>query len=316
MLAPGAEVAERSDWSELAMEGAALYPDFTRELTAESGVPIDYRREGAVEIAADESEFLDMERRVIRQAELGIVSEECDPRQAAPGSTAPAGARARYFPADAIVDPRDVMRALRLACSRLGVVLREHTAVRKVEWRKGDACIVLGDATAVHADAAVIAAGAWSGDVVLQVDGQRVESPGSFPVRGHLLGYRLPPAALGPILRRGHTYLLQRSNGFFIAGASAERVGFDRRVDPREVAAVQSRAEALFAPLRGQTPEPWVGFRPATGRLSPELGFLPGTGIYLAFGHYRNGILMAPSSARRAAATLLSASSGTISSSR
>jgi len=294
MLAPGGEVVDHSEWSALAMASAAAYPGFVRELTAESGETIDYRKGGAIEVAVGRGEIDQLSQRVERQATLGIESREID--------SPVEGGVARLFPEDAIVDPRHVMRALRVACLARGVTIREHSPVTRVDWRAGQALVSTADGVVV-ADAAVLAAGAWNSKIVAGFP-----MPDTFPVRGHLLGYHLPPGTLDSILRRGHTYLLQRSSGFFIVGASSECVGFDRNIDSSIVKELHANAERLFAPLRGLTPEPWIGFRPATATYQPEIRTIEDTGIWLACGHFRNGILLAPETARRVTAGLTGAS--------
>src|SRR5205085_5840441 len=124
--------------------------------------------------------------------------------------------------------------------------------------------------------------------------------PRTFPVRGHLIGYQLEPYSLGPLLRRGHTYLLQRSGGFTIAGTSSEQVGFDRGLNPAIVHDIQSRAAEVLPSLSGRQPlEKWLGFRPAIEGDRPAIGRAADTAVWLAYGHYRNGILMAPATAQR-----------------
>lgn len=151
---------------------------------------------------------------------------------------------------------------------------------------------------------AVLAAGAWSSEI--EVEGQSL--PRAFPVRGHLVGYALEPHSLGPILRRGHTYLLQRSGGFTIAGTSSEEVGFDRTLNPVLVSDIHSRAAALLPRLAaGRSRRGWdFDRRPATSE--PVVGRAGGMALWLAYGHYRNGILMAPATALRVAKSLIEAS--------
>ena len=308
MLAPGAEVSGPSAWSDLALASSAAYEGFVAELAAESGQPIDFRLGGAIEIAAGDQEIAELDLRVRAQAAIGIVSraiEAAELERLAPGVILPPGGVARWFPADAIVNPRDIVGALRMACLARGVALRESSPVCSVEWRAGQAVIGTGEAQPpLAADGAVLAAGAWNSEVRVAFP-----APAVFPVRGHLIGYHLPPGALPPILRRGHTYLLQRSSGFFLAGASSEEVGFDRRIDPEIVETLRANAERLFAPLRGLQAEPWIGFRPATISYQPEIRPLdPDTRIWLACGHFRNGILLAPETARRVAEGIIAAS--------
>ncbi len=311
MLAPGAEVAGSSAWSDLALASAAAYPEFVAVLAAESGQAIDYRRGGAIEIAAGDEEIAGLHLRLAAQAGIGIASRSigaAELERLAPGVVLPPGGVARWFPGDAIVNPRDIMGALRVACASRGVIVRESSPVSAVEWRSGQAVISTAAAQPFVADGAVLAAGAWNSEVRVAFP-----APTVFPVRGHLIGYPLPPGVLSPILRRGHTYLLQRSPGFFLAGASSEEVGFDRRIDPEIVQALRVNAERLFAPLRGLEPDPWIGFRPATRSYQPEIRPLDheDTCIWLACGHFRNGILLAPETARLVVAGIIGASAET-----
>ena len=157
------------------------------------------------------------------------------------------------------VNPRDILLALRSVCESRGVLIREQTPITELDT---------DDEAAV-----VVAAGAWSCQIVLRSHGQVVPLPESFPIKGHLIAYHGRPGSLGPIRRAGHTYLLQRSNGLIIAGSTEERIGFDRKVDPRICQRLHQRAQALWPDLKGKLyDECWIGFRPATSTGTPALG--------------------------------------------
>jgi glycine oxidase len=152
-----------------------------------------------------------------------------------------------------------------------------------------------------------LSAGAWSSQIEVSVEGEPHKLPRAFPIRGHLLGWRLPHDTLGPILRHQHTYILQRGSGFTIAGATEEHAGFDRSVDPLASQRVVEGARRLLPQLlRSEPDETWIGFRPAVEGGLPALGRTGGSALWLAYGHYRNGILMAPATARRIAAEITS----------
>jgi glycine oxidase len=147
--------------------------------------------------------------------------------------------------------------------------------------------------------AALVAAGAWSGSIALNP----LPLPASWPVRGHLLGYRQPAQTCSTIIRHGHTYLMQRAGGTLIAGTSVETVEFDRRIDAQIVSRLSSAAGFVMPHLLETSPsESWVGFRPASEQL--QLGRWQSGNVYLAYGHYRNGILLAPLTADRLAAEI------------
>ncbi len=206
-----------------------------------------------------------------------------------------------FYPGDGLVDPRDVLKALRIACESGGVLIQERTRVTEVNTE---------DQSAV-----VVAAGAWSSAIVLRHHGRALSLPEAVPIKGHLIAYQRKPGLLGPIRRAGHTYVLQRSNGMVVAGSTEEQVGFDRKVDSRICERLHQRAVRLWPDLRGKLfDECWVGFRPGTASGLPAIGRLPGTNVWLAYGHYRNGILLAPITAQKVANEIsseLSASSET-----
>jgi len=194
---------------------------------------------------------------------------------------------------EGLVDPRDILRALYAVLTARRVDIRENKPIATLD---------------THESAAVvIAAGAWSSGISLRHRGQPVPLPEAFPIKGHLIGYRLRPGMLGPIRRAGHTYVLQRSNGLVIAGSTEERIGFDRKIDSRICQRLHKRAAALWPELRGKLfDEGWIGFRPATATGLPAIGRVDGTNVWLAYGHYRNGILLAPVTALKIAAHIIS----------
>jgi glycine oxidase len=144
-------------------------------------------------------------------------------------------------------------------------------------------------------DATVVAAGAWSSEI--EVTGVPALPPAE-PVKGHLIGYAQPSQTCNTILRYQHSYLLQRANGMLIVGASVERVGFDRSIDSGIVNSLAHVAGTILPHLAETTPtEAWVGFRPASEDL--RIGSWHSPRLYLAYGHFRNGILLAQVTAAR-----------------
>jgi glycine oxidase len=192
------------------------------------------------------------------------------------------------------------MSALREACRRRGVAIREHTPVRAIRPRASSVELVAGNET-IESRSAVLAAGAWAG--AIPVEG--VEIPASFPVKGHLVGFDVPAGTLGPILRHGHTYLMQRSSGFTVAGTSSEAGNFDRCVDQATALDIVFRARDLAPGLPlGRPVRSWVGFRPGVEAEGPQVRRIEGSNVWLAYGHYRNGILLAPVTARMVAGAI------------
>jgi glycine oxidase len=301
MLALGGEVEARDVWSDLALESLGMYPDYVARLEAESGVSIDYRRCGAVEVAFEGEEYQALARRAELQRSLGIPSlalDDAELRKLVPLFDRES-AGALFYPADAIVDPRDIMRALRTACCTADVEIFEGWRTARIKLSAGSVEVENARGDVLHAAAAVLAAGAWSSEIA--VSGITIPPfPRAFPVKGHLIGYDCSPRTLGPILRRGHTYLLQRSNGFTIAGTSSDQVDFNRSIDAKVVSDITTRACELLPALAGERPVAvWAGFRPAADSAGPVIQRAGDSRLWLAYGHYRNGILLAPVTAGR-----------------
>lgn len=190
---------------------------------------------------------------------------------------------ARWFPSEAVVDPRDVCAALLSACRGLGVEIRENEPV--------------GECRAPM----VVAAGAWAS----QIAGLR-GAPQAFPVKGHLLGYHCKKESMPPIVRHGHHYALQRKNGFTIFGSDEQRDIWDTRPDPERIQALTAAAAALLPRLLDRPPdEVWAGLRPGSAAGEPVVEQMAGKNIWLAYGHFRNGILLAPVTARIVTASIV-----------
>jgi glycine oxidase len=296
MLAPGGEFEASSHLTELALQSRREYQSFVRELEKESGTKIDFQECGALDLAFSGEELERLNRRAQQQAALGISSKILEPSQVHtfwPRIAWEDLEGARFYPQDAIVNPREVVLALRTACLGRGVQLHEHCRVERFAVQENGVavCTAQGDKTY---EAAVIAAGAWSSQI--PVTGVP-DLPQAEPVKGQLIGYRQPEQTCATIVRHREFYFLQRANGLLIAGASVERVGFDKEVSPATTHQLAKQAGLVFPHLAETTPsEAWVGLRPGGEQL--QVGAWHSHRLYLAYGHYRNGILLAPATAK------------------
>ncbi len=302
MLSPGGEVERPSDLASLAVESRRLYPEFIRELEHESGLAIDYQECGALDLAYSDAEQDALQDRARRQTELGIRSKPVLPRDVAafwPRIRSAGLTGAFFYPDDAIVNPREVMVALAAACHRLDVSVQQSCAVQRAKISDAEARVETAQGSKSF-DALVIAAGAWSDAIPIA---GVPPLPAAEPVKGHLVGYQQPLQTCHTVVRHGRAYFLQRANGLLISGASVEHVGFDREVRSELTAPLVNQAEFVFPHLRETTPsEAWVGFRPGSDAL--RMGSWHSPRLYLAYGHYRNGILLAPLTADRIASEL------------
>jgi glycine oxidase len=299
MLSPGGEVESPSEFASLVIESRGLYPKFIRELEASTKLAIDYQECGALDVAFSEEEAEALERRAAIQAGMGIRSKPVKRdtvRTFWPGVRDQDLIAARFYPNDAVVNPREAVIALASACRELGVTVVQHCAIQSAEIGESAASVGTTKGSSDY-DALVIAAGAWSHSI--QVNGvPRI--PSVEPVKGHLIGYQQPLHTCDTIIRQGHTYVIQRANGLLIVGASTERVGFNREIDAGITGALAQKAGFLLPHLSETTPsETWIGFRPGSDEL--HVGAWHSKRLYLAYGHLRNGILLTPVTAERIA---------------
>jgi glycine oxidase len=204
---------------------------------------------------------------------------------------------ALYSPDDHQVDPRALADALVAAFTRAGGRLHPHAPVERVLVEGGRVTGVRVQGEEIPADAVLIAAGAWSG----MVEGLLPAVPIPVrPVKGQMIAVQQPPHAILDhcVWARDNTrmvYLAPKSNGRLLIGATVEEVGFDTQVTAGGMLDLLGIAwETLPGLYDLPIVETWAGLRPSSRDNAPILGGTAIDGLYLATGHYRNGILFAP----------------------
>ena len=195
------------------------------------------------------------------------------------------------------LDPRELAAALLAAVLASRIDLTSHTRVLSVAETQSSVQVrtTSGD---LDADQFVDCTGAWSLSSAL------LPSLRITPRKGQMLTVRTPPSLASGIVLRSHAiYMVPRLHGLSagrtVVGATVEDVGFDRSIDPRQLATLLDHATQLLPDLHDAAIlSSWSGLRPATEDLLPVIGRLPGSSrLSIASGHYRNGILLAPGTA-------------------
>ncbi|HTR89203.1 MAG TPA: glycine oxidase ThiO, partial [Solirubrobacteraceae bacterium] len=234
MLAPVAEVefgAAGRRLLELGLRSGALWPRFAEELGEAGGLDVGLRRTGTLVVARDEDEAAELERQLAFRESLGLVARRLRAsaaRELEP-ALAPTVRLAMAAPDDHCVDPRRALAALRIACERAGVLLREHTPVAAFaleQARTRVRGVRLADGDRLLAGRVVLAAGAWSAQIEGLPESARVAVR---PVKGQILRLRDPagPGLLQRVLRFQGGYLVPRGDGRYVLGATVEERGFE-----------------------------------------------------------------------------------------
>ncbi|MBI4213486.1 MAG: FAD-dependent oxidoreductase [Chloroflexi bacterium] len=102
-------------------------------------------------------------------------------------------------------------------------------------------------------------------------------------------------------------YLLPRADGTTVVRATYERVGFDKSLTAGVLGSLLSSA-AILCPDLGvaRFERAWAGLRPGCGDDLPVVGTVPGwDNVTITTGHYRDGIVPAPGTARAIADLVL-----------
>ena len=316
MLAPVGELTfGEPELLQLTLAAARLYPGFVAELEAASGIATGYARSGALHVALDRDEAVQLRRIHDLQRSLGLEAEWLPPRRCRelePGLT-PAFNGGVFAAGEASVDPRAVARALVAAIGEAGgevlcgreVLDGVFEGQRLVGVRAArPAASQSGEELELRADAVVLSNGAWSGATPWLPEEAR---PPVRPVKGEVLELRTrdggPPCER--IVCSERVYLVPRDDGRLIVGATSEERGFDTAVTAGGTHELLREAYRLLPDvaemeLAGAT----AGLRPGTPDNLPIVARGAIEGLVLATGHYRNGILLAPLTAEAVAAIL------------
>ena len=193
-------------------------------------------------------------------------------------------------------NPR-LMSAIRKALEICGVPVREHSEVVALNENAQGAIssVKLADGKEIEADAVLLAAGSWSGELARQIG---LSLPVE-PVKGQIVLLRDKPGMVNHIIKHDDVYMVPRVDGHILVGASMERVGFQRGTTEDIVDHLLDATWRITPGLKGaEIVEKWMGFRPGSPDGMPYLGPVEGyPGLWVATGHYRNGVALAPGTA-------------------
>ena len=262
----------------LAMASAQLYAEFVHELEDESGQQVDLRREGSI-ILDGNGQSLCRDAQPLNQRQVAKLEP----------SLADAAGEAEFWP-EASVDPRALSAAALKAAKHRGIEIASGTPVAAIQVTEGRAAGVKTARTHFPAPVVVNCAGAWAGQIA------GTPPLPTRPVKGQMLSVIAPRRDfLRHVVRGPGAYLVSRSDGRILIGATVEEAGFDKRTDPSTIQSLH-QAAANLAPELGQARmlEAWAGLRPGTPDNLPILGATSLPGYFVAAGHFRDGILLAP----------------------
>jgi glycine oxidase len=205
--------------------------------------------------------------------------------------------------AERSIDPRQLGEALLAAIRLTSIRLLEDTRIVDVDDAVGGMTLHLNDGAALAARAVVCSMGAWTSAEMAALCGYSIAIA---PRKGQILRVRVPSAmALSEVHRSAGIYIVPRTRGpqagTALIGATMEDAGFDTSVRSEDLQRLRLLAAGLIPELGSEADAPmveaWAGLRPTTPDFLPVLGQCEREGLFIASGHHRNGILLAPATA-------------------
>ncbi|MGH2585318.1 MAG: glycine oxidase ThiO [Dehalococcoidia bacterium] len=297
ILAPLAESDSPGPFAELAIAGLHAFRQEIDAIVDESGIDPEYRACGVIRLAFDEADAAALRHAAAWQTNQALGLRWVDAPQVAEVEQALAPSHGALISNDeGMVKPPLLVRALAAAAVHRGARLHEHAeAIGPAVEGDRVTGVRLASGETEPAGAVLLAGGAWTG----QLAGEAVSVP-VRPVKGQYALLSLTPRPLRHVVFAGHGYLVPRVDGTIYAGATQEEAGYDRRVTAAGLAEVLEMAWSIIPALRdAEVTGTGAGLRPGSADGLPTLGRAPGTeNLYIASGHFRNGILLSLISAR------------------
>src|ERR1700687_5242773 len=282
---------------ELATASARMYPEFVHGLEDESGLKIDLRSVGTLVLSCVETGL-----GPVLAGQSPATTQAFEPALQILNTSEPRFS-ALYIK-ERSVDPRHLTAAAIAAARHRGIDFSSGDHVLAVEVADGKASGIRTNKTQFAAGMVVNCAGAWAGQI----------PPYRFPtrpVKGQMLCVAMPQKELVRHVVRtvGWTpdvYLIPRSDGRMLIGATQEEAGFDKPTAPEKIQKLRQAALDLVPKLaEACILKAWAGLRPGTSDGLPIIGATETPGYFVATGHFRDGILLAPVTAKLMAQMIL-----------
>lgn len=274
MLA-GTDPENPADLRALARLSLSIYPEFLGRVEQLSGKRVPIRTKTALQ-----------GMKVLPPGVTGL--SESEVQELAPGADTSGW---RFFLLEEhSFDAWDLAEALPFAARAAGIEVREHMPVAGVSVRTGGVELNTPAGTFV-AGSFLNAAGAWASKLHSAVP--------VFPRKGHMLTVELAGSRqMHCVLRTPRVYIVPRGGGRYTIGPTLEDAGFDKEVYAERIEGLYHKACELWPLLRdARIAETWVGLRPASQDGLPVID-RTSEGVWIATGHFKNGIMLAPGTAR------------------
>ncbi len=304
ILAPQAEADKADDFFRFCDESNRLYPQFAAELFDETGIDIELDKSGTLCVAFSGEDSEEIRRRFEWQKNAGLEVEYLsaqETRKAEP-FVSPDVLESLFFPNDRRVENRKLLLALQKYCETNKIEVCENTEIKELVVENDRVAGAKTFTGTFRAENVVLATGAWTS--LIKTCGFSL--PEIKPIRGQMISFFAPQRMFSKVIYSPRGYLVPRADGRILAGATVEDAGFDKSVSAEKTELLRNRALEIAPGLADlEIRDAWVGLRPVAADGLPVLGAVPGIeNLFIATAHYRNGILLAPLTAKILADTI------------
>ena len=306
MLSPNIESNIGSPFHSFCRESLELYPGFAEELLTEAGIDIELERSGTIVLSTDDENSGELlaEYRKVRDAGFEIESwSNEDIIRAEPhlSSTIQIG---NFYRQDWQVENRKLLSALKTFAVNNGIKACKSTIVSELIVENRRVTGVRTNGRDFLAEITILAAGAWSSLIKF---GNRTAPFGIKPIRGQMIWFDCGEQLLEKVVYGPGCYLVPRKDGRILVGSTSEDVGFEKTVTDSAVESLRNAAFRILPELQlRKFGGAWAGLRPRSADDLPVIGPVAGLeGLTVATGHYRNGILLAPLTAKVATDSIM-----------
>ncbi|WP_240377378.1 glycine oxidase ThiO [Bacillus piscicola] len=289
MLGAQVEISEKGPFFDFARTSRDMFRDLVPELEERAGMSVSYVQNGMLKVACSEVEktrlrsMLSFQKQTDEQVEWWG-REELSCREPALSDQA---AGALFIPRDSQVKAEELTLAYARAAASYGADIKEFTQVTSLLQQSGrvyGATTTEGDVYAAHV---ILAAGAWTDMIPEAADLKMV------PVKGEILSVRPAVPLITSTIHAADFYLVPKAGGSLIIGATEHEGVKDKKVTAASVQHLLTKAIALVPQVaEAEFERAWTGVRPQSADEKPYLGAAHLEGLWVAAGHYRNGILL------------------------
>ncbi len=282
-------------FTHLVQASLKMYPALQDFLLTETGISMQWYRSGML-IPFFEEDQSDHEQAAFRWSQrFAWSAERLSPvacRQHEPCLTEQGLRSACYWPDVAQLRNPRLLKAVRAVLETYKVSIREDCNVDGLLRRGEQVCGVTMGQQRLEADAVLLACGSWSGLFARRIG----FSLPVRPVKGQIVLLKGNQMHIHHIIKHDRVYLVPRLDGRVLVGASMEDNGFRRG---NTVSGVHALLDALMRIAPGladlEIEQQWMGFRPGSPDGMPFIGPVEQyPGLWVATGHYRNGVALAP----------------------